>query len=186
MLPPLPTELLHTLFSEHIAPGDLVIDATAGNGFDTVFLAKAVGPSGKVIAIDIQEKAISATRKRLVKAAMSDRASLHLGCHANLKEIADGGAPSAIIFNLGYLPGGDQSVITRAEETLPALGSAVEILRPGGCLAVICYPGHPGGDAEAIAVENFISSTAELRTARYGLIANGKPAPFLLLSCNAG
>lgn len=183
MLPPLPTELLHTLFKEHIASGDLVIDATAGNGFDTLFLAEAVGLSGKVIAIDIQEKAISVTTKRLEEAGFLDRASLHLGSHTDICEIADGGVPSAIIFNLGYLPGGDRALITRTEQTLPALAAAVEILRPGGCLAVICYPGHLGGDAEAIAVENFISSARNLRTARYGLIANGSPAPFLLLSC---
>lgn len=183
MLPLLPTELLHTLFRQHISPGDLVIDATAGNGYDTLFLAEAVGRSGKVIAIDIQEQAISATRKRLEDAGMSERITLHLGTHADLRDLVASGSTSAIIFNLGYLPGGDRSVITRAEETLPALDCAVEALRLGGVLAVICYPGHPGGDTEAIAVENFISSHPGLRTARYGLIANGKPAPFLLISC---
>jgi predicted methyltransferase len=186
MLPLLPTELLHALFRGHISPGDLVIDATAGNGYDTLFLAEAVGPSGKVIAIDIQEKAISATRKRLEDAGMGERTTLHHGSHADLLEMAASGSTSAIIFNLGYLPGGDRSVITRAEETLPALGCAVEALRIGGILAVICYPGHPGGDTEAVAVEDFISSHPRLRTARYGLVANGKPAPFLLLSCKEG
>jgi len=186
MLPPLPTELLHTLFREHIAPGDLVIDATAGNGFDTVFLAEAVGPAGKVIAIDIQEKAITATRKRLEKADFLDRTSLHLRSHVEIREITGGGVPSTILFNLGYLPGGDRSVITRTEETLAALASAVEILRLGGVLAVVCYPGHPGGDEEAVAVENFITSSPELRTARYGLVAIGSPAPFLLLCAKGG
>ncbi|QTN33934.1 methyltransferase domain-containing protein [Akkermansiaceae bacterium] len=184
--PPLPTELLHALLRYHIAPGDLAIDATAGNGFDTIFLAECVGETGRVIAIDIQEPAISATRVRLDAAGLSGRVALHHGTHVDLAEFAAGGVPSVIVFNLGYLPGGDSSVITRTEETLAALRSAIGILAPGGILAVTCYPAHPGGDAEAHAVEQSISTAPELRTARYGLIAKGKPAPFILLSCKQG
>lgn len=181
MFPPRPTELLHTLLRERIAHGDLVIDATAGNGHDTLFLAEAVGAAGKVIAIDIQEEAISATRKRLAEASLLDRVSLHCGSHVDLRELAGEASPSAIVFNLGYLPGGNRSVITRTEETLAAISASTEILRPGGTLAVVCYPGHSGGDSEAAAVEDFISSFAGLRTARYGMLGTEKPAPFLLI-----
>ncbi len=186
MFPPRPTELLHTLLRDRIAPGDLVIDATAGNGHDTLFLAEAVGPSGKVIAIDVQEDAVSATRKRLADAGLLERVRLHCASHVDLPEIAGVATPTAVVFNLGYLPGGDCSVITRTEDTLSAIAAALGILIPGGTLAAVCYPGHPGGDAEADAVKDFISSVTGLRTARYGMLGTQTPAPFLLVSVKRG
>lgn len=182
MFPPRPTELLHTLLKGHITPGDLAIDATAGNGHDTCFLAEAVGPSGKVIAIDIQEQAITSTRFRLQQSGLLDRTSLHHGSHADLVEIAGGGIPSVIVFNLGYLPGGDHSVITRTEGTLAALAASVQILGPGGMLAVVCYPGHPGGDEESAAVEDSFAALPGWRTARYSMIGTQRKSPLLLLS----
>lgn len=182
MCPPRPTELLHLLLESEIAAGDFVIDATAGNGHDTVFLAKAVGETGRVLAIDIQARAIESTAARLESEGLRDRVKLHLGCHAELAEIAGGGKPSAIIFNLGYLPGGDHGLVTRTENTVKAISAAADILRPGGALAVICYPGHPGGGEEAAAAEGFIASLPRHRIARYGMISTEKPAPFLLLS----
>ncbi len=186
MFPPRPTELLHLLLKSKIAAGDFVIDATAGNGHDTVFLAKAVGESGKVLAIDIQEQAIESTATRLESEGLRDRVKLELGCHADLAEMAGGKRPSAIIFNLGYLPGGDHGLITRTENTLQALSTAWEILISGGVLAVVCYPGHDGGDEEAAAVEDFITSLSAHRTARYGMLSTAKPSPFLLLSRKSG
>lgn len=182
MFPPRPTELLHLLLKSEIVAGDFVIDATAGNGHDTVLLAKAVGESGQVLSIDIQQQAIIATAARLESEGLNNRVKLHQGCHADLAEMAGSQSPRAIVFNLGYLPGGDHALITRTESTLKALASASEILMPGGVLAVVCYPGHDGGDAEAAAVEKFIASLAAHRTARYSMLATGKPAPFLLLS----
>jgi ubiquinone/menaquinone biosynthesis C-methylase UbiE len=182
MFPPRPTELLHLLLKSEIAAGDFAIDATAGNGHDTVFLAKAVGKNGKVLAIDVQAQAIESTEARLENEGLRDRVMLHLGCHSELAEITDGEKPKAVIFNLGYLPGGDHGVITRTEKTLKALAAAVEVLKPGGVLAVVCYPGHEGGDEEAAAVEHFIASLPGHRTARYAMLATDKPAPFLLLT----
>jgi 16S rRNA C1402 N4-methylase RsmH len=186
MFPPRPTELLHLLLKSEIAAGDFVIDATAGNGHDTAFLAKVAGETGKVLAIDVQAQAIESTAARLESEGLRDRVKLHHGCHTNLADFAGGKSPTAIIFNLGYLPGGDHGVITRTENTLQALEAASEILRPAGILAVICYPGHDGGGEEAAAVEDFIASLATHRTARYGMLAAEKPAPFLLLSRKSG
>lgn len=182
MFPPRPTELLHLLLKSEIAAGDFAIDATAGNGHDTVFLAQAVGENGKVLAIDIQEQAIGSTAARLESEGLRDRVTLHLGCHSELARMSGAQNPRAIVFNLGYLPGGDHGLITRTEKTLKALSAAWEILVPGGLLAVVCYPGHDGGDEEAAAAENLITSLAAHRTARYGMLATEKPAPFLLLS----
>lgn len=186
MFPPRPTELLHLLLKSAIAPGDFVIDATAGNGHDTAFLARVVGETGEVLAIDVQPQAIESTAARLESEGLRDRVKLHLGCHADLADLAGGKSPGAIVFNLGYLPGGDHGIITRPENTLKALEAATEILRPGGVLAVTCYPGHDGGAGEAAAVEAFIATLAAHRTVRYGMLAAEKPAPFLLLSAKSG
>lgn len=182
MFPPRPTELLHFLLRSEIAAGDFVIDATAGNGHDTVFLAQSVGETGRVLAIDVQPQAIGSTQARLENEGLRDRVTLHLGCHREIAEIAGGESPGAILFNLGYLPGGDHGVITRTENTIRAISSAARILKPGGVLAVICYPGHDGGGEEAAAVEKLIANLPLHRTARYGMLATEKPSPFLLLS----
>lgn len=180
--PPRPTHLLHLLLKEKISPGDTVIDATAGNGHDTLFLADAVGETGIVIAIDIQQQAIDSARTRLEAASLAGRANFHRASHTQIREIASGITPTAILFNLGYLPGGDHSIITRTADSVSAIAASIEILAQGGILAVICYPGHSGGDEEASSVSSFISSQSELLTARYGLIGTHDPAPFLLLS----
>jgi predicted methyltransferase len=182
MFPPHPTELLHLLLREEISAGDYVIDATAGNGHDTCFLAKCVGAGGRVLAIDIQPQAIESTRARLEAEGLLERVTLHLGSHADLAEIPCEGRPFAIIFNLGYLPGGDRAIITNTAGTLAALAAAAEILRPGGILAVICYTAHAGGEEEGAEAQNFIRSLPDFRTARYGTFAVEKPVPFLLMS----
>jgi tRNA A58 N-methylase Trm61 len=182
MFPPRPTELLHLLLKSEIQEGDFAIDATAGNGHDTVFLAEAVGKTGRVLAIDIQEEAITSTSAYLAKEGLSGRVTLRHGNHVDLAEMASGDRPAAVVFNLGYLPGGDHAIITRTDNTLRALAVVAEILKPGGTIAVVCYPGHGGGEEEAQATLDFFHSLAGHRTARYGMIATQKPSPFVLLS----
>ncbi len=186
MFPPHPTELLHVLLESEIVTGDFAIDATAGNGHDTVFLARAVGATGRVVAIDIQQQALASTAVRLESEGLRERVMLHCGCHSDLAEIAGSDRPRAIVFNLGYLPGGDHDLITQTENTLKALSAASDILMPRGVLAVVCYPGHIGGDEEAAAVEVFITSLKAQRTARYSMILRDKTTPFLLLSKKSG
>lgn len=182
--PPRPTQLLHLLLSGKISPGDTVIDATAGNGHDTLFLAKAVGETGKVIAIDIQQQAITATHTRLQAAHLTARTTLHLTSHTHIRKLASTSPtpPTAILFNLGFLPGADHTIITHTPDTLTAITSSLEILAPSGILAITCYPGHPGGSEEATAISHLISSRTDLTTAKYHLIGTRSPAPFLLLS----
>lgn len=179
--PPRPTELAHLLLKRVISEGDLVIDATAGNGHDTVFLARCVGESGRVLAFDVQASAIESSRRLLETADVSANVELFEKSHAQLADHVSAESVAAIMFNLGYLPGSDQSVITTTSETLLALEAAVRALRPGGWLCVVCYPGHDGGNDEASAVEAWMSSKpGELRVARYGMLATLRPAPFLL------
>ncbi|MDB4500655.1 methyltransferase domain-containing protein [Akkermansiaceae bacterium] len=141
------THLAHDLIDAILHPGDIAVDATAGNGHDTLFLAGLVGDKGHVHAFDIQEAALTSTRQRLASEACQTPVSYHLCSHALLAKKVT--SASAITFNLGYLPGTDQKTITEAGSTLQALAASLEILTPGGILTCICYPGHPGGLEEA-------------------------------------
>lgn len=148
-----PTQLAHREVAAVLRPGDLAIDATAGNGHDTVFLAERVGELGKVLAFDVQAEAIAAARARVAVAGLTARVVFIHGSHVDLSEHAAPGSAAAVMFNLGYFPGGDHTLITRTSGTLTALDAARVVLKPGGILTVVCYPGHPGGDEESAAVE---------------------------------
>ena len=153
------TEKVHHILTNQLKEGDRAIDATAGNGYDTLFLAEQVGTSGKVIAIDIQDCAIRSTREKLESAGLIDRVRLVTDNHAiALRKliVEDHQNVAAITFNLGYLPGSDKSIQTRAESTEEALAASILSLTPGGYLCVTAYRGHIGGAVEAETVEAFM------------------------------
>lgn len=157
------TAKAHDLLRPLLQPGDTVVDATLGNGHDYEFLRDQVGPTGTVYGIDLQPDALESTRRRLGLPPNTERPALILGSHHDLPTLLPAethGHIAAILFNLGYLPGGDKTIITRAETTLPALQSALDLLRPGGVLSVVLYPGHSGGEIEAKEV-NFWAETLE-------------------------
>ncbi|GIP54931.1 MULTISPECIES: class I SAM-dependent methyltransferase [Paenibacillus] len=150
----------HKLAGERLQPGDSAVDATAGTGADTLFLAKACGPRGSVFSFDIQAEALALTQARLDKEASAPLSPVTLleSSHADMETALPPevrGKLGAVMFNLGYLPaqGADPAVITHTESTLKALNAAVRLLKPRGLLTVVLYPGHPGGDEEAAAVE---------------------------------
>ncbi len=136
--------------------GDLAVDATAGNGHDTVLLAELVGKRGRVISFDIQEEAIAATRKRLRDNNLLERVELLHEGHENLLRHVKGEV-AAVMFNLGYLPGGDHSIITRKETTIEALNAVLTVLRRGGIITVVVYTGHQGGKEEGDALLDYCS-----------------------------
>jgi SAM-dependent methyltransferase len=165
-----------------VREGDVVVDATCGNGNDTLFLAQLVGPRGRVVGCDVQPAALAATAARLAQAddasgaagaaseggtatkgaasaaSIAERCTLHLASHSELAALVPPeahGTVAAAMFNLGYLPGSDEAVITTANTTLPALEQALALLRPDGLLSVLVYPGHPGGEVEAQAVDSW-------------------------------
>ncbi|MFT4177520.1 MAG: class I SAM-dependent methyltransferase [Luteolibacter sp.] len=185
--PPRPTTLLHTLLREVIAVGDVAIDATAGNGHDTVFLAECVGGNGSVLAFDVQEAAIASASARVSAAGFAERVRFFLESHANLAAHVEPASVAAVIFNLGYLPGEDHARTTQADETVRALGQAKRVLKSGGVLAVVCYPGHEAGAVEAAAVEVWMTALAgeKWRVAKYAALGTLKPAPFLLIGRKA-
>ena len=157
------TALAHELVARHLVAGDLAVDVTAGNGHDTLFLAKTVGADGHVRAFDIQLAALESTRRRLESHGVGGRVELIHASNARLAEFLPPdarGEIGAVMANLGYLPGGDTAVVTHTMDTLRMLDTALGVLRPGGVISVLAYPGHPGGDLEAAAVFAWLKSHA--------------------------
>jgi len=182
------TELAHQHLREHLAPGDMVIDATAGNGHDTLFLSRCVGPTGQVFAVDLQQAALDATQRRLDE-ARAENVTLILGSHAELRDLIPcryHGTVAAVMFNLGYLPGGDKSLITRSESTLRALDAAWQLLRPEGWLTVLAYPGHPGGQQELECVLNWRESLRNAECTEHGTERTGAPRLLLFRKSDDG
>ena len=185
MIPPRPTEMAHLILQRHIRDGDTVIDATAGNGHDTLFLARAVGETGHVHAIDIQPQAIARARLRIDESGLASRVSWHPACHSSLHTLVSPASISTVVFNLGYLPGDDHGTTTETQSTLSALQAAREVLLPGGVLSVTCYPGHDAGatEAEEIAAQWPAWSASGWRIACYSLPFTIHPSPVLWLAC---
>ncbi len=177
-----PQTYAHDLLSRIIQPGDTVVDATAGNGHDTVFLARLTGIEGVVHAFDIQQDALTATRQRLINEQLGDyQVILHHANHNRLAELV-GVSVRACVFNLGFLPGGDKEIITKTDSTLRALEQAVALTLPNGLISVMCYPGHQGGNTEAAAVEKYLSTLPHhsWRVGKYQLLNTTTPAPIQL------
>ena len=149
-----------------IAPGDTVIDATMGNGHDTLFLCRLVGDEGRVIAFDVQPAAVESTRNRLEEAGVSNRAQLHCLGHQHMAEIVTGPV-DAVVFNLGWLPGGDKAVTTLLDTTKQAVSYALSLLRPLGICLICCYPGHQEGDRER---EYLMDMLAKLPPQQYNVL----------------
>ena len=150
-------ELSHEYMDKCIKPGDTVIDATAGNGNDTLFLAKLVGEEGKVYAFDIQPQAIENTKKRLADNGVLERCDVILDGHQNMKKYVE--APvSAIMFNFGYLPGGDHNIFTTAPTSIAAIEAAMELISDDGIISLAIYYGGDSGFEEHDALLPFLKS----------------------------
>lgn len=145
----------HHLLEEIIQPGDQVIDATMGNGHDTLFLAKLVGKTGKVYAFDIQQTAIDATSRKLSEQQLEQRVALFHQGHEDIHTLLPVTTPiKGAIFNLGYLPKSDKDIITRPDTTRLAISGILERLVSKGRIVLVVYYGHPGGEEELAMVAN--------------------------------
>ena len=145
------------MLSKVVRPGDAVVDATMGNGHDTLFLCRAVGPEGRVYAFDIQQQAVTSTEALLRANYVSGSASLFCVGHENMDQFVPEKV-RAIVFNLGWLPGGDHSMTTRWETTRTAVIKALDLLMPGGMLVLCAYPGHNEGCRERDGLVSLFSS----------------------------
>ncbi len=155
---PQPTVFAQSHVKRTLQPGEIAIDATAGNGHDTQFLAACVSETGRVYAFDIQPDALEQTA---IRTANATHVVLLLRDHAEMLEaipVAEHGRVGAVMFNLGYRPGGDKTITTQARSTQTAVRCALELLRPGGVITVVVYPGHRAGAEEFAVVEAFFRS----------------------------
>ena len=172
-----PLEMAHDFLAQVITQEDIVVDATMGNGHDTLFLAKL---AKQVYAFDIQEQALEKTSQRLQEAGLSN-AELILQGHETVDQFVT--EVKAAIFNLGYLPSADKSIITQPQTTLEALEKLCQMLIKGGRIAIMIYYGHEGGDIERDAVLDFVSQLPqqEYTATIYRTLNQINNPPFLVM-----
>ena len=142
------------LIEPALRDGARAVDATMGNGQDTLWLCRRVGEAGRVYAFDVQPEAVARTRQRLEDAGVAQRAELNCLGHERMAEVVPGPV-DAVMFNLGWLPGAAHAVTTRTETTLLAVNAALGLLKPDGLLTVCVYPGHPEGTRELEALTHW-------------------------------
>lgn len=144
--------------TRQVKPGDLCIDATAGNGCDTELLCRLTGETGQVLAFDIQREALERTEKRLAEAGLGHQARLILDGHEHMGKYAESEKVSCIVFNFGYLPGGNHGLATRAPTSLAAVKAGLELLKIGGLMSLCIYSGGDTGYEERDALLTFLKN----------------------------
>ena len=182
-----PIDLAHAYWKLLLKPGDHVIDATCGNGKDTLHLALLCLGDGKgsIHAIDIQKKALDISKQRLqefLTPSQFAEIKWYLGSHETFPDSIEQSSIKLIVYNLGYLPGGDKSLTTKKESTLKSLNAACNLLSPGGALSIMCYPGHPQGQEEELDILEWAKALSPKSwNCCYHTILNRQTGPRLLL-----
>ena len=182
------TQLAHRHVGAVLKAGEIAIDATAGNGHDTCFLAEMVGETGTVYAFDIQDMAIESTRRRLVETGRKNVVLIQQSHSTMLDHIPESaqGQIGAVMFNLGYLPSADHAVTTQPESTCAALDVTVQLLRPGGILTVLAYRGHTGGIEESDSVRAWVRGRGDSLVLRDETADQQPDAPVLFVLRTVG
>lgn len=180
-------DLSHSYWKLIVQSGDIVIDATCGNGHDTLILATLALKEGGgfLYGFDIQEKAIENTKARLEKhvrpCLMKNTLLIH-GSHAEFLPQIKKESVKLIVYNLGYLPGADKSLTTLNSTTLQSINRAMDLILPGGLISITCYPGHREGEIEE---EALIQMTKHLPPQKWNCclhrFLNREKAPSLLI-----
>ena len=148
--------LSHKFISEHVKPGNVCVDATAGRGRDTLFLCNLVGEDGIVYAFDIQEEAIQSTI-----ALMNEnrkKANVILDCHSNMDHYLEKESVDAIMFNFGWLPGGDHTKFSHGDTSRVAIEKGLDLLKKGGVMSLCIYCGKETGFEEKELLLPFLKS----------------------------
>lgn len=150
-------DISHRIIENIVVKGDIVVDATAGNGNDTLFLAKLVGEEGRVFAFDIQDTAITNTLNRLIQNKADQIVTLIKDSHENMDKYVPEGI-KAVMFNLGYLPGGNHSIGTKSISTIEAIEKSLTLLRPGGVIMIALYYGGDSGFDEKEEIMDYVKT----------------------------
>lgn len=179
------TEWCRHFIKDHVQEGDICIDATAGNGFDTLALCEAVGEHGRVIAFDIQEEAVVHTKERLKEHGMLSRAEVILDSHTNMGKYAEEESVSCITFNFGYLPGGDHNLATKKETSIQAIEEGLGLLKKGGMMSLCIYSGGDSGFEERDEILAFLKNLDRKKylviVSAYYNRPNNPPIPAMIL-----
>lgn len=178
-----------TAYTQHfirqqVMPGDICIDATMGNGNDTVLLSRLAGENGRVLAFDIQKQALEHTEERLKKDDCPENYQLFLDSHENMAAYAEAETVSCITFNLGYLPG--ETILWQPERTAAkSSGKRPYASEKGGLMTICIYSGGDTGFQERDAMLSFIR---QLDPHKYLVIQseyvnrpNNPPIPVLII-----
>lgn len=175
------TALAMNITLQYIKEGDTVVDATAGNGKDTVALAEAVGAKGRVAAFDIQEDALKTTEKLLEQYDLQKQCVLINDSHENMDKYISEEA-SAVIFNFGYLPGGSKALTTKAASSLKAIEKGLKLIKKGGIMTLVVYSGHEEGREEKAEILKFAASLPpkEFHVAYTSMINQGGSPPEII------
>lgn len=148
----------HKIIGQKIGEGAFCIDATAGRGNDTAFLAGLVGETGKVLAFDIQQEAVDSTKALLESKGFTKNTQVYLDSHTNMEQYAQPETVDCITFNFGWLPAGDHSVFTRPETSIPAIQAGLRLLKPHGLMSLCIYYGKDTGYEERDALLEFLKT----------------------------
>lgn len=174
----------HEIINKVVHEGDYAIDATLGNGHDTLLLAELVGSTGKVYGFDIQEQAIESSKEKLLAADLLAQVELVHAGHEKMKEyFPEDKEVSVVMFNLGYLPAGDKDIVTKAETTVAAIEQALSLVKKGGVVSIMVYYGHPGTNGEKEAVDELVRglSQKEFDTLSYQFVNQINNPPYLYM-----
>lgn len=173
--------LSHKLFAQVIAPGDLVVDATCGNGQDSLQLARLLKGLGRLVMYDIQEQAIHNTKQLLHDQLTEDEIKTLEFKLQSHEHICEQGA-KLVHYNLGYLPRSDKSITTMVNSTMISIQKALSLLCCKGCVSVVCYPGHDQGAKETCALESFAQTLSPQQWQVHShVIMNRHKSPRLLI-----
>lgn len=180
-------DLAHSYWEKLVQKGDIVIDATCGNGHDSLKLAElALTPlAGSLWALDIQEQAIKKTLQKLnsqLDAETIIRIHLVQQSHASFPKNILNESVKLIVYNFGYLPGADKAITTKVESTLESINAGKELIMPGGAISLTCYPGHAEGALEEKHIleniQNWLPQTWNITEHRW---LNRHQAPTLII-----
>lgn len=150
----------HLLWDRIMIDAKTVVDATCGNGYDLLYLAERAKPECHLYGIDIQKEAIQSSEALLKQHAISNNVItlLHSSHDIAFKEQIEEVNIDLIVFNLGYLPGGDHSIMTKSHHTITAIERALPKLAPNGLITIAVYPGTKEGLKEKEDLKSYLST----------------------------
>lgn len=148
------TTKAHQWMDKVVNKDSIAVDATAGNGNDTLYLSQR---AKMVFAFDIQQEALEKTSLRC-----KDQTNTQLihDSHENIHHYVS--SFDVLVFNLGYLPNTDSLIATQAASTLLALQNNLPYLTKKGHLLITFYRRHLGGNEEYNIVSAYLKTRPEL------------------------